>query len=226
MAETGKLRALLLGASGLVGGHCLAALLAHPSFSEVRVLVRRPLGIRHAKLQERLFDGDWLGREDDFRVDVVFCCLGTTLKKAGSRAAFRKVDFELCALAGSLAKRAGVETFAVVSAVNANPDALSFYARTKGELEASLRSLHFPRLILAKPSLLLGERKESRLLEGIGQTLIGPVSGLLGLTGSDLVPVQARDVARALVAATLDPHGGSLMELRLAEIRRLARSLD
>lgn len=223
MTQNGK-RALLLGATGLTGGHCLKLLLADPAFTEVRVLTRRPLGLQHAKLREFFFDGDLHDQLDTFAVDVVFCCLGTTLKKAGSRESFRKVDFTLCVMAASLARRAGVSTFVAISAVNANPRALGFYARTKGEMEEALRTLGFPHLIFARPSLLLGERSEARLLEGLGQRLSAPLVPLLGRLGSASTPISAGRLARALVNASLQPQAAPVLVLRYPELVQLADS--
>lgn len=216
-------RVLVLGASGLVGGHCLDALLENPAFAEVRILVRRTLGRQHPKLKEVLFQHDWSGHASVFAVDTVLCCLGSTIKKAGSRAAFRQVDFDLCLTAGEMAKVAGVETFAVISAVNANPRALSFYARVKGEMEAALRALGLPHLVIARPSLLLGERKEMRLLEEIGQQLSKPIVGWFAKAGLDATPIAAEDVARALVAAVLLPSGQSVQILCYGDLMRLSK---
>ena len=113
-------KALLLGATGLVGNDCLANLLESDEYEQVRVLCRRPLSIEHPKLDVHVVDLDQMEACQAYlQVDDVFCCLGTTMKKAGSRQAFRHVDHDLVVLAGQMALRAGVQRFLVVSAVNA-----------------------------------------------------------------------------------------------------------
>ena len=161
--------ALLLGATGLVGGHVLDLLLASPRYSRVRVLGRRRLARTDAKLDSQEIDFDRLARHAElFRVDDVFCCLGTTIAKAGSQEAFRRVDLSYVVEAASLASEAGAEQFLVVSAVGADPDSRVFYNRVKGEMEAGVKRLPFRAVWILRPSLLLGEREEFRLGEKVG----------------------------------------------------------
>ena len=127
---------------------------------------------------ERLDPFDSLERADD-----VFCCLGTTIDKAGSRAEFRKVDFDYVVRAGKFAKKAGAAQFLVVSALGANPESALFYNRIKGETEAALRALGLPALHVFRPSLLLGKRDEVRVgerlatlpLRAVGPLMLGPL---------------------------------------------------
>lgn len=219
---------LLLGASGLTGGHCLDLLLADERVAEVRVLTRRPLGRAvdpaSARLVESCFERNLAEQVDAFAgVDVVICCLGTTIRKAGSQTAFRRVDFELCLEAAQLAKQQGVTAFAIISAVNANSRGISFYARTKGELEDALQALGLPQLILAKPSLLLGERDDRRPLETFAQLLSKPLAPLLAKLSPASTPMSARQLAQALVNVSLQPQADAVLVLRYPELVRLAR---
>lgn len=163
---------LLLGATGLTGSACLSDLLTLPVIEQVTVLCRTPLSIDHPKLVGQTVDFERLSMAADrFDVDVVICCLGTTIRKAGSKAAFRKVDLDYCVAAAELAKACGVKVFMVMSAIGASPTSPVFYNRVKGELEASLTALQFPRLSIYRPGLLLGSRNERR----IGETAMGVV---------------------------------------------------
>jgi uncharacterized protein YbjT (DUF2867 family) len=212
-------RVLLLGATGLTGQHCLSLLLSDERVNEVYVLTRRALNLSHAKLKEYQWTDDLSAMSADvFSVDRVICCLGTTLKKAGSREAFRRIDFTLCAEAARLAKAAGVQVFSIVSAVNADPRGVSYYARVKGELEAALDQLGFPHLILAKPSLLLGERDESRPLETLGQRLLQPLIPVVRKLSPASTPISARLLAQALVNATLQHQTKARLVLRYPEL--------
>lgn len=199
-------RALVLGATGLVGGHCLDILARHPAWDRVRVLVRRPLEPVSDKVAVRTSSLDDMTREvDAFDVDDVFCCLGSTMKKAGSREAFYHVDHDLCVLAADLAAKQGARHFAMVSAVNAREKSPVFYSRTKGEAERDVLAAGVPSVMIFRPSFLLGDRAESRPAEWLGIQAMRAVRPFLHRAGSDLTPVSGRLLARAMVASAL--HG-------------------
>jgi uncharacterized protein YbjT (DUF2867 family) len=162
--------ALVLGASGLVGNYLLFKLLHSDRYGRVVSLVRRPLHYSHPKLEERVVDFDRL-TPDDVRADDVFCCLGTTIRQAGSQEAFRKVDYEYPLAVGRLARETGASQYLLVSALGADAKSGIFYSRTKGELEEELKRLDFNGLHIFRPSLLLGKRKQFRLGEEAGKVL-------------------------------------------------------
>lgn len=198
MARTGGFRVLLAGASGLVGGHALQALAAHPAVSEVRVLVRRPIDAPSAKVVVCPVDFERLGeRAGLFQVDAVLCALGTTIRKAGSQEAFRRVDFDYPLELARLARAQGAGRFGLVSALGADAGSRIFYSRVKGELEQAVRALGFASLVIARPSVLLGERAEFRL----GEELSKRLGWLMPMR---MQPVPAPRVAQALVQALLD----------------------
>ena len=137
--------ALIVGATGLVGEFCLQALLDDHHYSEVIALVRKPLLKTHRKLKTVVTTFDNLESElSSIHADDVYCCLGTTIKKAGSREAFKKVDHTLVITVAELMKKQGAEQFLVISAMGANKDSKVFYNRVKGEMEAALRELGYP----------------------------------------------------------------------------------
>jgi len=192
--------ALLLGASGLVGGECLTALLAEESFDRVHALVRRTLALDHPKLIQHPTSFDDLESTSTvWSSDAVFCCLGTTIKKVGSQEAFRKVDhgYPLAAARHAASNKAGV--FLLISALGANVGSPVFYNRIKGETERDLKKLDLRRLVILRPSLILGERKESRAGEMIARAFMEPLSALMVGGLRRYRPIHARTIGRAMV---------------------------
>jgi len=190
--------ALVAGGSGLVGGALMGELLVRPGWDKVISVGRRRLGWRNAHFEELVVEFDKLdGAPVLPRADAAFCCLGTTMKKAGGREQFRAVDHGLVLRFARAARASGVRRFYVVTARGANPKSTVFYNRVKGDIEADLRTVGFAALGIARPSLLLGERAETRT----GETVAAFVAGMLG----PLVklwparPIEAPFVARALV---------------------------
>ena len=217
--------ALLVGATGLVGGHVLALLLDDPHWSHVTALARRPTEMRHAKLDWRVVD---FNRPETFGdlggIGDVFCALGTTIKKAGSKDAFRQVDMGHSLSVAREARRQGAEQFAVVSALGADPKSSIFYSRVKGELEEALKTLGYPRLVVVRPSLLLGERQESRPGEKVGAVVMRALGWLMIGPLVKYRAVAASDVARALCAAAKCPGEGlTILDWRHPVLRLAAR---
>ena len=192
--------ALLVGATGLVGGHCLRQLLADDAWSQVVVLARRRLAASHPKLVARLVDFDRLGQLSGFpRVTDVFCALGTTIAKAGSQPEFHKVDFTYVVETARLAAVSGARQFLLVSAVGADRSSSIFYSRVKGETEEAVRKLPLPGIQIFRPSILAGERSESRPFERVGLAAFSAVSFAMVGPLRRYRPVAADDVARAML---------------------------
>ena len=212
--------ALLAGASGLVGGRCLFRLLDHPAYDRVTVLSRRPLDLSHGKLRVELVDFDHLPALQG-RCDDIFCCLGTTIRKAGSQAAFRRVDHDYPLALARLGNAAGAQQFLLVSALGADAQSSVFYSRVKGETERDTAAIGLPKVIFMRPSMLLGERHERRSGERAGifvGQLIAPL--LLGPLRK-YRPIHADDVAAAMLyAANHDVRPGPIDS---DEIVRLAQ---
>jgi uncharacterized protein YbjT (DUF2867 family) len=162
------MKLLLLGATGLVGSRTLQLALSNDVFSEVIAPTRKPLAPR-----DRLVNPVTLHLEEvapaltSYKPDAVICALGTTQKKAGSKEAFRYVDHELPVAFGKAAQAAGVETYAMVTAMGASENSMSFYYRTKGEVERDIKAIGFRSLTICRPSLIGGERNEVRRAEGV-----------------------------------------------------------
>ncbi len=209
---------ILLGASGLVGGLLLPLLAADPTYAEVRAFTRRPLGLAQgAHVREIVVDFDEPATyRDHVAVDDVFCCLGTTIKKAGSQEAFRKVDFEAPVAIARASRAAGASRYVIVTAVGADPGSSIFYNRVKGETEAALREIGFPRgLTIVRPSMLLGERGESRPAERFGAAVMKATRPLFAGGLARYRAIDAAAVARAMhSAATRDETGVKIYEGR------------
>ena len=216
--------ALIAGATGLVGGHCLVRLLRAPEYGRVVALTRRPLATTDPKLEQRLVEFDQLGREGfDFpQVDDVYCCLGTTIKVAGSQAAFRQVDFVYVVSLASLALGRGAQQFLLVSSLGANPKSPIFYSRVKGETEAAVSALTFEGRQIFRPSILVGERREQRpgeragiaVMRGVSFAMLGPLRKYR--------PIAAATVANAMVRVAVQaPSGVNVYESDVLE--RLGR---
>ena len=164
-------RLMVVGATGLVGGEVLKLALADPTVQQVVAPTRRALPA-HAKLLNPVVDFDALPADADWwAVDAVVCALGTTIKKAGSQAAFTRVDHDHPLRVAELARSHGAQAYALNSALGADPDSRVFYSRTKGELEHDLKALGYPSLTFVRPGLIGGERKEVRPAEQLGVTV-------------------------------------------------------
>jgi uncharacterized protein YbjT (DUF2867 family) len=162
--------AVIAGATGLTGSKILRFLLEDPAFTRVIVITRRSLGFQHPKVEERMI-GDFSKLSDSLSIPAgatFLCALGTTIKNAGSRAAFRAVDFDAVVQFGQLAKKSEALAFLVISATGANPDSAIFYNQVKGETEQALCKLEIKSTVIFRPGLLIGERQESRPAERIG----------------------------------------------------------
>ena len=208
-------KALLLGATGLAGGECLAQLLDNDAYDSVTVLSRRESSLSHPKLDWRVIDLDQMEAcQQQFQVDDIFCCLGSTMKKAGSRQAFRHVDHDLVVLAGQMAKRAGAQRFLVVSAINANSRSPFFYSRVKGQMERALERLQLPLLVLVQPSLLRGNREDKRTAEDWGNLLNRIIEPLTRWTDAHWLPVDGSKVAEGMVGMALEGPDSGLYKLR------------
>jgi uncharacterized protein YbjT (DUF2867 family) len=215
--------ALVAGASGLVGHELIECLRSSGNYGRVHLLVRRPLGVAGGIFREHVVNFDRLeGLEAQIgRVDAAFCCLGTTMRQAGSQAAFRRVDHDYVVAFCRLATALGVQVLAVVSSLGADPESGNFYLRVKGETERDLAAAGPGSLIILRPSLLTGNRDEFRLGERIGGTVLSVLSPLMVGGLARIRPVGADQVATAMVRAVRDAPQG-ITTLESDEIRLLA----
>lgn len=192
--------ALIVGATGLVGGFVLKYLLDDDYFSEVIVLSRKPSGTQHSKLKEILVDFDKI--EDyaaDIKADVIFCCLGTTIKDAGSQDAFKKVDYEYPLRIAEIAKKNGSTKYLIITALGSSKSSIVFFNRVKGEIEDAIGKLNYDTLHILQPSLIIGQRNEKRIGEGIAQKLSPIYNVMMFGPLRKYKSINAEQIAKAMV---------------------------
>lgn len=187
--------AIIAGASGLTGSFLLQWLLNSDIYSEVKALVRRPLDIEHSALKQVFWDFENLDPEK-IRADHVYCSLGTTMKKAGSKEEFRKVDYEYPLKLALMAYDQGAKKFALVSSMGANSKSVFFYNKLKGMLEEDLKGIPFDAVYIFRPSILLGPRQEFRPGEEVGKTIMRTFRFVLP---DNLKPIHVSQVARSML---------------------------
>jgi len=213
--------ALVAGATGLVGGHVVERLVESADKGRVVVLVRKKTEKLPAEVDQKVVDYDALDPAPFAGVDDVYLCLGTTIRKAGSEDAFRKVDHDYTVAVASAAKAAGATRCAIVSAIGASPDAPSFYYRVKGETDRDVEAIGFDDLVIARPSFLVGDRQENRPGERVGIAMTKALGfALVGGLRKYRV-IGAKQVARAMVAAL--PNAGKRRILEHDAIVDLSR---
>lgn len=215
--------ALVAGATGLVGRRLVTLLLDANSYDRVHVLGRRSTGIADERLAEHEVDFEGLAGSGPSigRVDHAFCALGTTIRAAGSKAAFRRVDHDFVLAMAECAKAAGARSFVTVSSLGADPSSGNFYLRVKGETERDLAALGLPRLVILRPSLLTGDREEFRAGERAGKIVLELVSPLLIGRLRRVRPVSDVEVARAMLRLAAGSGEGTRI-VESEEIRRIA----
>jgi uncharacterized protein YbjT (DUF2867 family) len=196
--------ALIAGATGLVGSELLKLLIESKEYAAIHALTRKPLNAGSPKVIEHIIDFD---RLDELKlntpIDHVFCTLGTTIKKAGTKENFRNVDFEYVVSFGKKAKEINVQKFLVVSSLGAKAKSVIFYNRVKGEMEMALKYLSLPHLFIFRPSLLTGERKEHRTGEKSAIAVFKVLSPVFAGPLKKYKGVKASKVANAMMQAAL-----------------------
>jgi uncharacterized protein YbjT (DUF2867 family) len=154
--------ALIAGSTGLIGNQLLLLLLEASEYDKVIALSRKPLDLNHPKLENVTLTIDQLDQLATLKAEDVYCCLGTTIKQAKSKEAFRKVDFDYPIALAKMLKQNGAQQFLLVSALGANKNSSIFYNRVKGEVEEAVKQMGFAAFHIFRPSLLVGDRKEGR----------------------------------------------------------------
>jgi len=210
----------ILGATGLTGNICLHYLLNDPKITQVIAIGRRNTGVIHSKLTEIILFHNVL--IEQVYADALINCLGTTIKKAGSEKAFQSIDFELpVSIARELFKQ-GCTCAATISAVGADVSSSFLYTRTKGRLEAQMQDIGFESLSIIRPSFILGSRSEKRAGEIFALTILKLVSPLLLGPLSRYKPMDAADIAKALLLSVLQCKPGKRI-FYYSNIRKLLK---
>ena len=213
--------AILFGATGLIGNCCLRRLLVHQAYDKVISIGRSPVKASHPKLIH--YEVDMVNPENYrhlMRGDDLFICMGTTMKKAGSKEAFYEVDHNLIFHIAKTGSLQSLNQLIFVSSLGADSKSLAFYLKVKGELEDDVRRLPYWGIHIMRPSILLGSRDENRPLEKLAGQLSRGLQIFSGSILGDIAPIQADDVAKAMVQAaqSLKPgthihHGSEIVKL-------------
>jgi len=210
MAEGEQKIALLAGASGFVGTLALDILLDSPDVGRVFAVTRRPLGREHPRLANRIVQFEQIESQlKGLTCHIALCCLGTTIRQAGSEQAFRQVDIDAVLAFARTAKAAQAQRLVVVSSVGADPKSKNFYLRTKGEMEQALTGIGFPSLDILQPSVLLGWRREIRPVELAASVVAPLVNPFLIGKREPYRGIPARTVAAAMVGVTRSGRRGA-----------------
>lgn len=215
-------KALVIGATGLIGRELIDLLILDDYFSEIEIWVRKPSYYMHPKISETILDFDTVKSISKIMHDIVFCCVGTTIKKAGSKENFRMIDYNIVVNIAHLSERSNVNNLIVISSLGATSQTGNFYLKTKGEMEEAISDLVIPSISILRPSVLIGNRLEFRLGEKIaifvlkifGIFLFGALRKYRG--------IEATKVAQAMINLSSDEWMG-LNILESDEIERIAK---
>jgi uncharacterized protein YbjT (DUF2867 family) len=202
-------KAIIAGASGLIGSKLLNILLQHPNYDEVLILVRKELPVKHKKLVQLAIDFD---RLDEYATAItghaVFCCLGSTRKKTPDLEVYYRIDHDYPLKLAQLAKQNGVEQYHLVSALGANSHSSNFYLKMKGETEVDIQKEGLKSLHIYEPSLITGERAEYRSAERIITVLMGIIDPLLIGSLKKYRSIPAQTIALAMFNESLKNEEG------------------
>jgi len=202
--RTMKKKAIVVGATGLIGGFCLQELLKNSQYSQVLVLVRKLLEIKHPKLKQLVVNFDHLEKfSKQLKANDIYCCLGTSRKKSPTPEAYRKIEFEYAFKLARITSQNKADKFLTVSSVGADSSSSYFYLKTKGEVEDVISSLPFKAVHIFRPSFILGEsdRREHRPLEAVLERLLKPLSFLFVGPIRKYKPMAGKIIARGMVNA-------------------------
>ncbi|WP_342471353.1 NAD(P)H-binding protein [Metasolibacillus sp. FSL H7-0170] len=199
----GMRSAIVVGATGLVGSELVKQLCESDEYVAVTVIARRALNYSHPKLVVKVRAFEELAESDMEFAHEIFCCLGTTIKKAGSREVFEKIDVEYPVQIAALAKNRGIQHMLVISAMGANEKSFAYYNRVKGKMEKELIEIELPQLSIIRPSLLVGNRSEFRLGEKIGEAALAVLNPILIGPLKKYRSIAAKQVALAMMVIAL-----------------------
>ena len=203
------MNALVVGGTGLVGRHLVKVLLGSDTFSLVTVVVRKKCFKKHPKLREILFNFNDKKSLESLEVpDHLFCCIGTTIKKAGSQKKFKDVDFGIPLLFGNWAERNNVNSFSIVTSMGADRKSKMFYSRVKGEVENKIKKMSIPKINIFRPSLILGNRDESRPGEKLAQIIFKVINPLFFGPLKKYKAIEAKKIAMGMVYYLEEDMGG------------------
>jgi uncharacterized protein YbjT (DUF2867 family) len=214
--------AIILGATGLTGSLLFKKLIDHPNFDKIKLFSRKSINSKSEKVEEHL--GDLLKMsqfKSEFKADIVFCCIGTTAAKTKDKQAYKAIDYGIPKEAANLAKDNNISAFMVISALGANSDSSVFYNKTKGEMEEAVLSNNIKNTYILRPSLIEGNRNESRLGEKIGSVVMKIINPLMIGKLRKYRAIEADMIASAMVNLSENNYESQIIESdKIIEISR------
>lgn len=220
-------RIIIAGSSGEIGKRLLENLIAHNQIGEIHLLLRTPLNISNPRVHEHLVDFDSLHKLEIKNPNqletLAYCTLGSTIKKAGSKQAFSKIDLDYVVNFGHWVQSQHAKQMAVISSIDANKNSNTFYLKTKGDMEQALSNMNWDRLWILRPSLLTGKRKEFRLGETLGAYAAKLITSLLVGPYRKYRPINMNTVATALTSL-LETYDQGITILESNDIERLGET--
>ncbi len=195
--------AIILGATGLTGSHLLNFLLNSNDYEKVKIFTRRTTGKTHSKLEEIICDVLKLEEQTEkFTADEVFVCTGTTRAKTPDKKLYHAIDYGIPTISAKLAEQNNIKSFSVISAIGADANSIFFYNRTKGEMEQDILKCNIPNILVYRPSIIYGNRKNKRLAEKIGALLFKGLQFLMIGKLKKYRAISGKDLAKALFLGT------------------------
>lgn len=194
------MQVIVLGATGLTGGHLIQYLVEDTSITEIKVFTRRSIGFEHPKIKEYIVDLlDWEKEATHFTADVLYCCIGTTKAKTPDKVLYRAIDYGIPVKAAQLAKKNGIKRFIVISSLGANEQSKVFYSRLKGEMERDVMKQNIEHTYILRPSLIYGNRNEKRLGEQVATQLMSVFNFIIP---ARYQRIKAKTIAKAMLQLT------------------------
>ncbi len=198
-----KKTAILLGATGLTGSHLLSLLLHSDKYEKVKVFTRRATGVSHPKLEEIVCNLLKLEEQSNkFTADEVFVCIGTTKAKTPDKKLYYAIDYGIPLTSAKLAQANNINTISIISAIGANENSSFFYSRTKGEMERDILKYNIPNILIYRPSLIYGDRKDNRFLETLSITFLKCFGFFTRGKLNRYSSISGKDLAKALFLGT------------------------
>jgi len=219
------MKLLIIGSSGLIGGELLRQSIEDNQIDEIEVWLRKASDFQHPKCTQKVINFDSISKMQNIDADSVCITLGSTIKKAGSKDAFRQVDFDYVVNAAKLAQKSGVKQIVIVSSLGANPESNNFYLRTKGEMEATVMNMDVQNIAIIRPALLVGERAEFRFGERLAGNMFRILNPLLVGQLKQYRSVNSVSVAKAMLFLARGGMSGKVI-IRSDEIEKISQNVE